>query len=363
MEGANRARSGGRRRRAAFRALGVLLPLLVLGCGSTPAPEQAPDPLALTPGTVDLDVDADAARNTAEVVDVLFAADDCEVLEGAVGGVGVRRLLRFDTKVRNLGTEDCVIGDPAAPEPPIPPDAFEFDACHGHYHLEGFAQYELRHLDGTLAAIGHKQSFCITDSVQVVPKAMSAGFRCDFQGLSSGWADIYQRGVPGQWIDVSGVPGGDYLLVISVNVLGVLPEVNDVRPDTVVIEYHLPDPSQAVAELDDHPDDPAQATEMPVPAGFEATISPADDVDWFRLHLDAGKNYRIHTALLTLPDSLLRLYDADGAVLLDENDDVSPSDPSSEILTTPLADEYVTVEVSGPNGATGTYRLIAEEVP
>jgi hypothetical protein len=344
-------------RRTSIAAATSLL-LLPLGCGGGGGGPLDPE-LVLTPGTVDFTVDSRALAQTAQVVEIQFASDDCEVLDGGVGGPGRRRLLRFDTVVRNMGELACVIGDPADPEPPIPADAFELDACHGHYHMDGFARYELRHLDDTIAAIGHKQSFCITDSLEVLPGHPTGGFDCSFQGLSAGWADVYQRGVPGQWIDVSGVPGGDYVIVVTVNPEGVLPEVVDVHPNTVRVPFHLPDPSAAVADLDDHANDPSQATSMPVPAAFEAAIQTPGDADWFVLHLEGGEIYDVSTSLLTLADSRLRVFDATGTVLIDQSDDVGPSDPSSHVVLMPGATQDVTVEVTGPGGATGRYRLVA----
>ena len=346
---------------ARVRRLLVLLvsaPCALLGCGGGGGGSA----ITLTPDTVDLTVDAGAIQRTAEVVEITFAPADCAVVEGSVIAAGKRRLLRFDTIVRNLGTFACVIGDPADPEPPIPADAFHFHDCHGHWHLEGFADYRLLHMDGTIAAVGHKQSFCIADSLAIL-NLPSNGFDCSFQGLSSGWADVYARGVPGQWIDVSGLPGGDYLVVVRINPEGILPEVHDVHPNTATVSFHLPAPSSAVAQLDDHADTPDRATEMPVPAAFQAGIQTDGDVDWFRLALHAGVTYSIRTELLTLVDSRLRVYDADGIVLLVENDDVSGSDLSSAVLYTPSSDEEVTVEVTGPGGAVGSYRLHVEEVP
>src|SRR5262245_25260168 len=266
---ATRRRRDRRYARAIVRrvvALGLVAPFLVLGCGGGGG--GGGGGIALTVGSVDFTVDDEAIRRTAEVVEITFLPEDCSVVEGSVISAGKRRLLRFDTVIENLGDQACVIGDPAHPQPPLPPDAFEFHECHGHWHLAGFAEYRLLHLDGTIAAIGHKQSFCITDSLPVI-NLPSAGYDCEYQGISAGWSDIYARGVPGQWIDVSGVPGGDYRILVTVNPKGILYEAHDVWPDTVTVPFHLPDPSAAVAQLDDHANAPDGATEMPVPAGFQ----------------------------------------------------------------------------------------------
>jgi hypothetical protein len=314
----------------------------------------------LTPGTVDFEVDADAARRSLQIVEMDFAEDDCAVQEGAVLFAGRRRVLRFDTVVRNMGELDCVIGMPSNPVPPMQAESFEFHDCHGHYHLEGYASYELRHLDGTIAAIGHKQSFCITDSIAVVPGTPRRGFDCAFQGLTAGWADVYDRSVPGQWVDVSGVPGGSYVLVLSINPEGVIQELDDVRSNVASVDVTLPAPDSAVAFLDDHADAPENATAMPSPAGFEAGVQVAGDLDWFQFTAHAGGTYTVRTVLLTLADSRLRVFAEDGTTLLVENDDAGPGDPSSSVSVFTDVTRVLKVEVTGPGSATGRYRLLIE---
>ena len=59
------------------------------------------------------DIVMDPQRFTAqmEIVDRLFEPTDCAIPEGAVGGAGYRRLLRFDTVLMNRGDGDLVVGD------------------------------------------------------------------------------------------------------------------------------------------------------------------------------------------------------------------------------------------------------------
>jgi hypothetical protein len=350
-----------RRRIVGLPARVVPLSLLALSACGGSGGGGAPVPIVLTPDSVDFEVDAEAARRSLEVVERVFDFFDCEVQEGAVVESGRRRLLRFDTVVRNLGELDCFVGEPESPVPPLTADAFHFHDCHGHYHLEGWASYELRFPDGTLAAIGHKQSFCITDSVAVVAGAPSAGFDCEFQGLSSGWADIYARGVPGQWVDVSGVAGGDYVLVISVNPEGVIFEADDRRANRVEIDVTLPPPGQAVALLDDHADDSAAATAMPTPAGFQAGIQTPGDIDWFTIRAQEGVTYVLRTSLLTLGNSRLRVFEDDGTTLVGENDDQDPGvDLSSRVEVTLDSTRDLRIEVTGAMATAGTYRLIVE---
>lgn len=158
-----------------------------------------------------------------------FAADDCAVVEGYTDP-GTRRLLRFNTQTRNIGTEDLLLGDPEGN--PL----FEFATCHFHYHFNGFASYEL--LDGNAdpVALGRKMSFCLLDGERWDPQAPRDGrFDCDFQGIQAGWADIYDAGLDGQWIDVTDVAPGTYTLVITMNPDQELEEV-DYTNNSVSVE-------------------------------------------------------------------------------------------------------------------------------
>lgn len=149
-------------------------------------------------------------------VDNLFVPPDaCSVYEGCVTGTGWRRVLRFDGKTANVGSRDLVLGIPANH-----PDLFTFSPCHEHHHFDQFARYTL--LDGEqVIAAGHKQAFCLLDLQSWAwPELGDADetYTCFNQGLSVGWLDIYDRNLDCQWIDVTGVPYGDYTLRIEINV-------------------------------------------------------------------------------------------------------------------------------------------------
>ncbi len=42
-------------------------------------------------------------------------------------------------------------------------------------------------------------------------------YTCEFQGISPGWSDVYDRDLDCQWLDVTGVPAGEYVLRLRVN--------------------------------------------------------------------------------------------------------------------------------------------------
>ena len=93
-----------------------------------------------------------------------------------------------------------------------------------------------------VAAFGHKQAFCLEDSLPY-NVGFSHDYDCQDQGITAGWADEYAKQLDGQWVDVTGVPEGDYTLVVTVNQDGKIPELIDRQPNTVTILVHVPDPN------------------------------------------------------------------------------------------------------------------------
>src|SRR3954462_15420891 len=95
--------------------------------------------------------------STRPYVDYLtFSADSCEVREGC-GTPGRRRVLRFETETRNIGTADLVFSNP------VLNPLFGYDPCHNHYHFGQFAEYRLLDQSGTLVVEGKKIGFCLED--------------------------------------------------------------------------------------------------------------------------------------------------------------------------------------------------------
>jgi hypothetical protein len=122
----------------------------------------------------------------------------------------------------NIGKGDLVIGSPQDN-----PDAFELSTCHGHPHLIGLAVYELIAADGSTVARFRKQGFCLRDSGPYKDSAgESHGYNCDYQGITAGWEDIYDRSLDCQWLDVTAIPAGTYTLRVIVNPEQVFAESN-----------------------------------------------------------------------------------------------------------------------------------------
>ena len=156
-----------------------------------------------------------------------FTGEDCEVQENMIAA-GTHRLLRFSTESRNIGGSDVVMGSPEGNP------NFEFQECHGHYHFKGFAAYALKDKTGNVVAQGRKVSFCLEDVHRWDPTASrDSKYDCETQGIQAGWSDIYDGGLPGQWIDITGIPAGDYDLEITINPEHIIDEADYSNNTTV----------------------------------------------------------------------------------------------------------------------------------
>jgi hypothetical protein len=189
-----------------------------------------------------------ALLHAAHLTTETFSASDCAVQEGEVGATGTRRLLVFPYQTPNMGPGALIIGDPLDPANSA---IFEFAPCHQHFHFRKYAAYRLwrpadyarfqqlkvEHPDmlsadiiaaGGLAPIlGTKKGFCVADALPAPGFAgtrdprtyLSCGTATEHgnQGLGLGWADEYSSRVPGQWIDVTDVADGDYVLDVETN--------------------------------------------------------------------------------------------------------------------------------------------------
>ena len=173
------------------------------------------EPLAALP---DLTIDAERLQSSVVVRTKVFKAGDCAVSEGCVGGTGKRKLLRFDVATPNIGTADLFLGSP------VNNPLFEYSSCHRHYHFNDYANYELLNANGTNILTGRKQAFCLEDFARFDPNAGPAKYTCSYQGISVGWQDIYGSYLDCQWLDITGIAPGNYMLRVTINPAGILTE-------------------------------------------------------------------------------------------------------------------------------------------
>ena len=128
--------------------------------------------------------------------------------------IGKRRnnlhhLLRFNSLTMNYGRADFL--------PNRQPHQYQWHSCHRHFHsFERFVDYDLLDLDGNKVADGHKASFCLEDSL--CARGTPPSYRCrSQQGISVNCGDLYGSTLDCQWIDVTDVPTGQYVLRNIIN--------------------------------------------------------------------------------------------------------------------------------------------------
>jgi hypothetical protein len=111
-----------------------------------------------------------------------------------------------------------------------------FYVPHNHWHYLGFDHYELRKAsDYSLVAPDQKMGFCLGDRFSVKngivssppePPGPFSSENCESgnpgalsvtEGITPGYGDLYGPQVEGQYIDVTGVPAGEYEIVHRVN--------------------------------------------------------------------------------------------------------------------------------------------------
>jgi hypothetical protein len=103
---------------------------------------------------------------------------------------------------------------------------------HNHWHFADFADYDLRAVTasqgvGVLVTTSQKVTFCLMDVTRYDPAAGSSRYRCSKQGITVGWADVYEKTLEGQWIDITRVPDGTYWLESVADPADRLRETND----------------------------------------------------------------------------------------------------------------------------------------
>jgi len=196
----------------------------------------------------DLIVDPAVLRANLVVTRENFSQTQCAVVEGCVDRRGQHQLLRFAVSTPNVGAGDLVIGDPNDC-----PGLFRQSECHGHLHYKEFADYRLwteagysvwagsrdinsptnTGVNASLLAsaeqngdllVGRKQGFCLIDSTRYSGNRAQQFTTCSYQGLTSGYADLYGQQLDCQYIQIDGLAGGIYVLEVQVNPEWFLPE-------------------------------------------------------------------------------------------------------------------------------------------
>lgn len=72
--------------------------------------------------------------------------------------------------------------------------------------------------------VGRKQGFCMIDIARSSGNRAQQFTTCAYQGITSGWADIYGQQLDCQYIQIDGLAEGIYVLEVQVNPEWFLPE-------------------------------------------------------------------------------------------------------------------------------------------
>jgi len=243
--------------------LAVMSVAAFLGVAAPVAAQVAACAVPVGPQLPDLIMDKQLLVSQLFASDESFSPKSCAVVEGVVSKQGKHTVLRFNTSTPNVGQADMYIGDPS-----LCPDLFEFSDCHQHLHFKNYTAYRLwttvgydlwvagrdvtapadsglnaqlleaATTSGDLVS-GHKQGFCMMDSAKYLGDAGPAKyFSCTSnQGLSVGWEDVYGTGLPDQFIQMTGMPEGDYVLENQVNPTHTMPE-SDYTNNFAAVKFH-----------------------------------------------------------------------------------------------------------------------------
>jgi hypothetical protein len=108
---------------------------------------------------------------------------------------------------------------------------------HNHWHLKNLERYELIRLDsGSQYRTGAKQGFCFMDNTNFGSSQPARyqgcgngqpGLLAVTMGISRGWGDNYSVRTVGQYVDITGLPDGNYRLRATADPGGWFSESNE----------------------------------------------------------------------------------------------------------------------------------------
>ncbi len=174
---------------------------------------------------------------------------------------------------------------------------------YGHMYLVGIAEYRIRTVTsgngvGPVIASYLKTSYGLYDydeyntSLPGAPATPRYNGTDQYLGISVGWADVYPDDYAGQYVDITGVPDGQYWLETEVDPLNLLQESNNSNNTTrVLVNLVVPEP-----------------TIMPGDFNQDDLIDAADYVVWRKM---LGRTVPRGTSADGDGDGLIELEDLD----------------------------------------------------
>ncbi len=209
------------------KAAMALVVLLIAACAGSeaPSPELLPDLDQAPPAAISV---------------VVRAGRERLVFLSAVENVGAGPLLvagrRPSAAEPEMAARQVVrkVGRTSTMHPLKTRLRFVVSETHRHWHLLGFERYELHSLDGKTVGRDRKTGFCLGDRYDAdsgsripgePPRAVwtqecgrgQGGRLRILEGLSPGFGDDYVPLLEGQFIDITGLPPGSYVLNHRVN--------------------------------------------------------------------------------------------------------------------------------------------------
>ena len=230
--------------------------------------QLGPCAVPIGPLLPDLIVDGNLLKAQIFVTEETFSADSCTLIEGCVTAPGTHLLLRFMSSTPNVGQTDLFIGDPNN----CIGGLFRFSECHQHLHFQEYADYRLwtaagyenwvagrdlskrtnsgknaqllqRARDNGELILGRKQGFCMIDVApfhfnEVEPGPAVYRSCSTNQGIKVGWADQYVPQLQCQFVQVTDLAEGDYVLEDHVNPEQLFPELSFTN-NTAAVRFHF----------------------------------------------------------------------------------------------------------------------------
>jgi glucose/arabinose dehydrogenase len=193
---------------------------------------------------------------------------------------------------------------------------------HRHWHLLGFDRYELRRAGQTTAAVrDQKTGFCLGDRYATAQRPTAAAAapaytsRCGLgepqllgvqEGISVGYGDNYTANLEGQYLKLTGLPAGRYVLVHQVNVERRLHELDyDNDAASLLLELRWQDRQPMVRILRECPGTARCDRRPPAPARVKA-LGAGLEIPWEIAFLPDGR------ALVTERPGRVRLLERNG---------------------------------------------------